>query len=237
MNNLIFKISLSVLCSVPIILFSCEKKPPVQPFEKTFTVPTFNRVYAGEIFHVTVNKGADFKVQARGDEQYVNHLQLSVENNILTVAFDNSISYPGPVDIIITMPLLISVNLAGGSSATISGFQGQPTVLRAVLSGRSQATIIGTGVNTNVEVGGVSILTITGNTESLYGQISADGRLNAYGLLSTETDLSLTGTSKAYVLVQNTMFGSVSDESKLYYKGNPATTHFETYGNGVIIHE
>jgi len=237
MNNLIFKITLSVLCSVSIIFLSCEKKNPVQPFEKTFTVPTFNRVYAGETFNVTINKGADFKVQARGEEQYVNHLQVSVENNILNVSFDNSIAYPSSLDIVITMPLLVSVNLAGGSSGSVSGFQGQPTVLRAVLSGHSQATIVGTGVNTNVEVGGLSILTIAGSTESLYGQISADGRLNAYGLLSTETDLSLTGSSKAYVLVQNTLFGSVSDESKLYYKGNPTMTHFETYGNGIVIHE
>jgi hypothetical protein len=238
MKNCILKNALWILTTLSLTLCSCEKqKPTTETFEKTFNLSSFNRVYAGETFNIIINKGAEFNVTARGEESYVNHLQFTVSNNILTVSFDNSIAYPTVVDIAITVPLLVSINLAGGSRGTIRGFGGQPTVLRAVLSGRSQATIIGTGINTNVEVGGLSSLTITGNTENLYGQISADGRLNAYGLLSTETDLSLTGTAKAYVLVQNALFGSASDESRLYYKGNPSTTHFETYGNGSIIHD
>jgi len=230
--------SLLGLFFLSITILSCKKEnSTAQPFEKTFNLPAFARVYAGEAFNVTITQGAEFKVQARGSERYVNHLQLSVENNILNIALDNSISYPGPLDITITMPLLISVNLAGGTTGTVTGFQGQPTVLRVVLSGHSSATITGTGINTNVEVGGLSSLTINGDTENLYGQISSEGRLNAYGLLSREIDLSLTGTAKAFVHVQHTLFGSVADDSRLHYKGNPSTTHFEIYGNGAIVHE
>lgn len=237
MKSFILRSSLAAF-SLAIILSSCKKEnSTTQPFEKTFNVSSFNRVYAGEVFNVIVNKGTEFKIQARGNEMYVNHLELTVTNNILNITFDNSLAYPGPVDIIITMPFLVSVNLAGGATGTVTGFQGQPTVLRAVLSGHSNATITGTGINTHVEIGGLSSLTITGDTENLYGQISADGKLNAYGLLSTEVDLSLTGTARAYVLVQHTLFGSMSDESRLHYKGNPSITHFETYGNGAVIHE
>ncbi|HEV8285326.1 MAG TPA: DUF2807 domain-containing protein [Chitinophagaceae bacterium] len=239
MKNVISLVIFSLL-ALPIFLSSCKKeKDTVQTkpdFEKTFDVTGFNRIYAADTFHFAIKKGNEFKVVAKGAENDVNKVQCRIDNNqILNISFEGDVK--GNVEITITLPLLVSLNLAGGAKASVTGFQGQPTVLRAVFSGRAKGTISGTGVNTNVEVGGFSELTITGSTGNIYGQISADGKLNAYGLVSTEVDLSLTERAKAYVVAQNVLFGSASDDSRLYYKGNPATTHFETYGNGAIIHE
>ncbi len=225
--------------ALPAFLFSCKKEKvntKSQTFEKAFNVTNFNRIYAGETFHLVIKKGNEFKLAAKGSAKAINQIQCAVDNNkILDITFAEYVT--DTVEVSITMPLLVSLNLAGGATALVTGFQGQLTVLRAVFSGKSKGAITGTGINTNVAIAGFSELTITGATENIYGEISGDGKLNSYGLVSTKADLSLTGRARAYVLVQNTLFGSASDDSRLYYKGNPSTTYFETYGNGLIIHE
>jgi hypothetical protein len=234
MKNWFLFFSLALLCA------SCDKEKQECPgsSEKTFTITGFTKINAGDAHHITINKGNEFSIKANGCTSDLNDLELTLDaNHILDIHYRNHKQNRYRVDFTITMPQLIAANLSGAAKGTISGFGGQNSVIRTVLSGASECTVAGTGINAAVEISGASKLVLTGNTESLYGNISGASRLEAYGVAATEVDISVSGSSKAYVRPLQVLIAEATGSSQVYYKGNPATKHFETSGNGKIIQE
>ncbi|MEP7376148.1 MAG: head GIN domain-containing protein [Chitinophagaceae bacterium] len=230
-----------ILLSILSLLFaSCDKEKQECPgsSEKTFATTGFTKVNAGDAHHLTINKGNEFSIKARGCASDLNDLELTIDaNHILNIHYRSYKQNRYRVDFTITMPQLIAVNLSGAAKGTINGFGGQNSVIRTVLSGASECTVSGTGINAAVEISGASKLVLSGNTESLYGNISGASRLEAYDVTATEVDISVSGSSKAYVRPLQVFFAEATGSSHIYYKGNPATKHFETSGNGKIIQE
>ncbi|MGZ8552520.1 MAG: GIN domain-containing protein [Chitinophagaceae bacterium] len=223
-----------------LVFFSCEKEKRDCPgsTEQSFSLTGFTKIYAGDANTVTITRGDAFSIKAKGCASDLADLDLSIDaDHILAIEFKNYEKNRYRVDFIITVPTLISVNLSGAAKGNISGFQGQNSVIRTVLSGASECVLNGAGVNVAVDISGASKLIASGSTESLYGTISGASSLEAYGISSTEVDISVSGNSKAYVLPVHTLFVEASGNSRVYYKGNPVTTHFETSGNGKVIHE
>lgn len=229
-----------LLLCLAILVGSCDKENKECPSstEQTFALTGFSRVNAGDAHHVTITKGTEFSIKASGCSNDLNDLELTIDaNQSLEIKYKRYRKNRYRVDFSITMPTLTSVNLSGASKGFISGFAGQNSVIRTILSGASQCIMTGTGINASVEISGASQLTLSGNTESLYGNISGASQLNAYGVAATEVDISVSGSSKAYVNPLESFFASASGSSQIYYRGNPTTKHFETSGNGKIIHE
>jgi hypothetical protein len=220
------------------VLFSCEKQREDSPIiEKEINLSGFNRIYAGERFNLIITKGNNFYIKVKGPSNDVNDMEFDVSNGILDIQYSHYENHRPRVDVIITLPMLTTVNLAGAGTGTIDGFQNEPYVIRTILSGASKLTLSGTGINTNLEITGASQLIVSGATKNLYGNISGAGKLNAYDLVSTEVDISASGGSQAYVRVVQALFAEASGGSRIYYKGNPPEKHFETSGGGQVIHE
>jgi len=229
-----------LILSTTLLFFSCDKERQECPgaTEKTFAITGFTKVNVVDAHHVTITKGNEFSIKANGCATDLNDLELTLENNhILNIKFKNFRNDRYRVDFTITMPLLVSANLSGASKGIVSGFGGQNTVIRTVLSGASECSISGTGINASLDISGGSRLYLSGNTESLYGIISGASELRSYDVTATEVDISVSGSSKAYVRPLNVFFAEASGNSLVYYKGSPNTTHFETSGNSKIIHE
>lgn len=237
MKKKVFQLkSLILLPLLTLVLYSCEKDIDNSPVtEKEFDHTNFNKVMAGDVFNVIITEGADFSIRARGPVNSVNEMKLTVSANQLRIEYTVHRNNRPQIDVFITMPVLTSINLSGASKGSVSGFAGSPFNIRAILSGASELDLDGAGVNTEVDISGASKLTVNGTTESLYGVISGAGRLNSYALTSTEVDLTLSGGSTAYVNVVESIIISASGGSKVYYKGNPPTKHFETSGGSEVI--
>ncbi|MEI9912798.1 MAG: DUF2807 domain-containing protein [Bacteroidota bacterium] len=219
---------------------SCEKEKKECPgaTEKNFALTGFTSINAGETFTVTVTKGTDFSIKATGCADDLADLALSVgAGGILDLKYRAYKMNRYRVDFIITLPVLTALHLNGAAKGTINGFSGQPVVVKNVLSGASECTMTGTAINAQIELSGTSVLHLTGNTETLHGNISGNSQLNSYGTNATEVDISVSGTSKAFVKPMERFFAEASGQSRVYYKGNPTTTQFVTSGNGRIIRE
>src|SRR5688572_12673488 len=232
--------NLILIFSSALIIVSCEKEKQECPgaTEKTFAITGFTKVFAGDAHHVTISKGSEFSIKANGCSGDLNDLELNLESNhILNIKYKNFKNDRYRVDFTITMPHLVSVNLSGASRGNISGFAGQNSVIRTILSGASECSVSGTGINAQFDVSGASKLYLSGNTESLYGTVSGTSELRSYDVAATEVDISVSGSSKAYVRPLDVFFAEASGNSVVYYKGSPNTTHFETSGNSKIIHE
>lgn len=226
---------------IPVLIFvlaSCRKSgwEDSPPAEKEFNLTGFTKIAAGEKFNLIVNKGT-FSIKAGGPTNDVDEIEMKVVNSILEIRYKNYRSYRPEVDITITLPDFVSIHLSGAATGSVNDFQDIQHVTRAILSGASKLTMNGTGINMQVDISGASQLDITGNTGSLYGSISGAGKLNAYELFSDEVDIEVSGGSTAYVNPVNAIFATASGGSRIYYKGDPTTKHFETSGGGEVIKE
>jgi hypothetical protein len=221
-----------------IFIVSCDKKHECPSTERTFDLTGFTKINAGDAHQVTITKGDEFSIKARGCTVDLNDLELTLESNqILNIKYKNSWNDRYRVDFTITMPRLVSVNLSGASKGFISGFGGQNTVIRTVVSGASECSVSGTGINASVDISGASRVYLSGNTEHLYGTISGASELRSYDVSATEVDITVSGSSTAYVRPLQSIFADASGNSVVYYKGTPTTTHFETSGNSKIVRE
>lgn len=230
-----------LVCAFVLTFFSsCEKEKRECPdaTEKTIAVSGFNKIEAGESFKIDIQKAANFSLKASGCSDDLEDLLLTVDdNNILHIRYKDFRRSRYQVKMTITLPYLVAVNLSGVAKANIDGFAGQSSSIRTVLSGNSEAILNGTGINTSIELSGTSRLTLKGSTLSLYGNISGDARLFSYELSATEVDIATSGTAKGYVYPQQEFYVIASGESRVYYKGNPATKQIETDGTAKVIKE
>ena len=225
---------------IAILIVSCNKERQECPgsTDRTFALNGFTKINAGDAHQVTITKGNEFSIKASGCTADLIDLELSLESNqILNIKYKNSRNVRYRVDFTITMPRLVSVDLSGASKGFISGFGGQNTVIRTVVSGASECTVSGTGINASFDISGASKVYLSGNTESLYGSISGASELRSYDVSATEVDITVSGSSTAYVRPLESIFADASGNSVVYYKGTPTTTHFETSGNSKIVRE
>ena len=230
-----------LLAGLTTLLFTaCDKEKRECPgaTEKTFALNGFTKIKAGETFKIAVIKGDNFSIKASGCNSDLNDLEISVATGgFLDIKYKTYRNDRFRVNFTITLPTLSTIHLSGAANATVSGFSGQNVVIRYILSGNTTVVSTGTGINAQADMSGSSSLTINGNTESLYGTISGNTRLNAYDLSATEVDIAVSGTSKAWVKPVQAIYAEASGEARVYYRGNPATTSFSTSGNGRIIKE
>ncbi|MDP4262860.1 MAG: head GIN domain-containing protein [Bacteroidota bacterium] len=224
------------LPSLLFLLFSCNKHPENSPvIEKEFNLAGFNKIYAGERFNLVITKSNDFHIKIKGPAGDVNDITMSVTNNILDIQYTPDEGLRSKVDLVITLPMLVQLNLSGASNATVNGFHNVTHVIRAVLSGASTCILNGTGINTQIDISGASGLYVIGSTKSLYGTISGAGKLNAYDLTATEVDISASGRSEARVKTIQSLFAEASGGSCILYKGNPIIKNIQTSGGGRVI--
>lgn len=230
-----------LLAGLTVLLFTaCDKEKRECPSsaEQTFSLTGYSKINAGETFNLTILKGNNFSIKATGCSNDLADLDLTVGNgNMLEIKYKNYKRGRYRVDFTITLPSFNFLSLSGDAAATVSGFTGQNSVIRYVLSGNSTADNNGTGINANIELSGASSISLNGNTESLYGNISGNARLHAYELAATEVDIIASGTAKAYVAPLQAIYAEASGEARVYYRGNPPTTAFSASGNGRIIKE
>ena len=229
-----------LLCSiVAVAALSCNKdKECPSSTEQSFALENFSRIAAGENFQVTIRKGTTYSVKASGCSRDLSELELSIGNGqLLEAKYSRYRSSRYRVYLDITLPVLSSVQLSGASRATDNGFADQPSSIRAALSGVAECTLNGTGINTYLDLSGESKLNVSGNTESLSGNMSGASQLNSYGLTSNEVDLTTSGLSKAYVAPLNALYASASGDSRVYYKGNPPLTSIQMSGTAKVIRQ
>ncbi len=222
------------------ILFSCKKdkveNSPV--IEKEFAFAGFNKINSSNTFNIIVSKGVVFQVKAKGPAAYLDDMEVNIINGqTLDIQYAPNYSNRKSVDVFITVPDLLQLTLAAAGKGEINGFANSNHVIRTVLSAGSSCVLNGAPVNVNFVLESGSQLEVNGTTANIYGSLSAGSQLNAYDLTSTEVDIEATSGSVAYVKVQDAIFAAASGGSKVYYKGNPVTKHFETSSGGQVIQE
>jgi hypothetical protein len=231
---------LLLMTVVAIGMFSCEKEPIECPssIEKTIDLAGFTKIVAGEAFHVTIKQGASFSIKAKGCANDLDDLQLSIQNGgVLDARYHQYKNNRYRVDLEVTMPVLVQFSLGGAAKGAVSGFDQQSINMRATLSGTAGCIIEGMPALVKADVSGSGELFLHGTTGDLIANVSGTSKLHAYTATFSDIDIYTDGTAKAYIKSTKSLVALASGDSRIYYKGNPASVNIEESGTAKVVHE
>jgi hypothetical protein len=231
-----FLISITLAC----FLLACEKERVTapNPVEKIFDLTGFTRIHAGETYHVTVKQGAAFRILAKGRGEDVADLVASIEaGNILSLRYNNFKPDRYRLDFEITLPTLLGIHLTDAATGKVDGFGQQNSPVKVVLAGVAQCRLSELPVLVDVFLSANSELTLAGTSGDLLASLLANAKLHAYEATFDDADVYTVAKATAKLKVRKSLAAFASDQSRIYYKGTPASVNVEEEGGGKVIRE
>ncbi|WP_128545924.1 head GIN domain-containing protein [Larkinella soli] len=208
---------------VLVTLTSCDydRIGPYEEDDRTYGLTNFDRLDIGSAFNIKVEQGSAFRVEARGNRNDLDDLEIYTSNGTLHAQFRRNRSRRRyDLYINITMPTLRGVEFSGASRSTIDGFQGLRE-LDITLTGASKSTVDVAADRLNFDLSGASDLDISGGTGLLRGELSGASSLYAFEFPVDEAELDLSGASSARVRVAKRLDVTASGASNVRYRGTP----------------
>lgn len=192
----------------------------------------FDQIRTGSAFKVNVVQGNNFRITATGDRTDVNDLDFYVRNGVLNGGYrNNSRNQRYNMKIDITLPSLSAVDFSGATDAEVGNFNA--STFNAILSGASKLNLDVRTQRLNIDISGASQFYPYGNAQKISGELSGASQLNAFGFLSDEINVNVSGASNARIDVVKHLKINASGASKVRYRGNP-TTEISASGASVV---
>ncbi|MCF0070316.1 DUF2807 domain-containing protein [Dyadobacter sp. CY261] len=236
MKQIFLKISITL--SLALIFQSCvyinkdEDIPPRGETTRTYDFRNFDELEVSDAIRVNVIAGSSFSVEATGERNDLDDLNIFVQDGKLTARYNNSWRKRQRMDIDITMPDLTGVDFSGAVNATIDDFENLPSI-EIDLSGASQCDFEGSGTNLKFDINGASQLNLFGKMKYLDGETSGASQLNAFDLQTEESDLEVSGASNAKIWITRLLKVKASGASTVRYRGNPKVEKEVSGGSNV----
>ncbi|WP_031529376.1 head GIN domain-containing protein [Dyadobacter crusticola] len=214
--------ALLVACSLQSCVYveSDDDIPPRGTSTRTYDFRNFDELEMSDAFRVNVVSGTSFAVSATGEMNDLDDLNIFVQDGKLVARYRDYSRNRKRMDIDIVMPDIEEVNFSGAVRAGIENFENLPS-LKIELSGASQCEFDGSAREMDFNLSGASRLNLFGEAKFLDGELSGASQLLSFGLPVEESDLDLSGASKAEVYVTKKLIVEASGASQVRYKGNP----------------
>jgi hypothetical protein len=238
-NKQVMKLSITILVTSCIVAFVCFiscTKEATNPVTRQFDLMNFNKIEAGDDHEIIITQGAAFSVQARGNSTDLDEIRILVNDGTLKIGYPYYNSNRKRLHIIITMPVLTAAEFAGAAYGKISGFQ-QPVNFRLYLSGNSKFEVNTTAPLMDADVSGTAKLVLHGTAGSLVINVSGQAELQGYDMGVQNVFAKTSGQANAYINTGNVFTADASGQSRIFYKGQPATKNITETGMARVIRQ
>jgi phage shock protein PspC (stress-responsive transcriptional regulator) len=169
-------------------------------FVKQYSAKGFQRVEVGGAYSIEIRQGSEFAVSADGQRDDVDNLDVSVSNGTLEVKDKDDFNFfknqKRRIGLVITMPDLRSVQLAGANKTRISGFRNLDR-LDVGLTGATTSEIDVTTDRLEVSASGASKVILRGRARTADFSLAGACKLEATEMSIDEADVKAVGASKA----------------------------------------
>jgi hypothetical protein len=189
----------------------------------------FQAVEAGSAFVVNIKSGDHFAVSVTTDDNIIDKVLVTRDGSWLRlgVKSDSGIS-PTRLGAEITLPNLTGVSASGATHLTFASFKTDHFTVEA--SGASHVEGAVEAERAHVECSGASKVTLSGSVSKIELNGNGASRLDCAGLMAKQSDLDLSGASKAVIHVTEEMNYQLSGASHLDYSGQPRIGRNECSG-------
>ena len=207
---------------------------------RNFEETGFTQVEVNGGYRVVVRRGATFKVEAGGDNKYLDDLRVERRGDALVIRPRNTSFFGGnwgrgehKVLIRIDMPAIEELQLAGAVQADLSGFDRQER-LKVEQAGASHLRLNGSYGTLKVEQAGACRTTATGSADNLDLDAAGACELAAANLRTRNVTVDLAGVCKARLNVTESIKGDAVGASEIAYSGKPRTANIDATGPSSI---
>jgi hypothetical protein len=190
---------------------------------QTRPLSDFDTLEAGLSFGLSVRQGDEFSVVFVADDNLVDYLVADKNGTTLSFGLKDGYAYNisnVTMRVEVTMPELAELSLNGSSHATLDGFKSMER-FEAELTGSASLTGELEADTTSLNVYGSAYVELAGSSNEL--RIDACGNsvtdLSDFRVKDAALDASCSST--VVVQVDGRLHGEVSQNSRVYYLGNP----------------
>ena len=163
----------------------------------TREVSDFEGVKASGVASVTITVGQPKSVTVNVDENLMEYVETTVENNQLVISTSKSISPSLGLKVEITVPTLSEASVSGVGDIKVVDAAGESLKLR--ISGVGSIVAAGTVTNADVSVSGVGDADLTElKAENVVVSVSGTGDANVYASKSVDAKVSGVGDIVVY---------------------------------------
>lgn len=182
-------------------------------------VSMFTEIEAGSAFEIILEQGEPLTVTVETDDNYLENITTSVENNRLVVE-SSGMKNPTAMKVYIKMPDLTSLELSGAARADSQGeFKINNLDVEASGASKVNMTIDAQLVKSNIS--GASKVLLDGKASSLEAEVSGAALLEALKLVSQSVTIDVSGAGKARVYAVNELNAELSGAGNLAYYDDP----------------
>ncbi len=185
-------------------------------FDKT----GFSGLDIGYGMNLTVTQGAQYLVQIKAKDNIIDLIEMEQQGERLKFTLPLFTSIHSRIDVLITMPMLTTLYLRGGSTAAIM-MDSSNQVFSADLSGGSGLSGSLQAQKLLIKSAGGGRAGLTGQADSLEIRASGGSRIQLEHFPVKNATIDLTGGSTAKVIVSESINVSAAGGSQLFYRGNP----------------
>ncbi|MGZ7048508.1 MAG: head GIN domain-containing protein [Methanobacterium sp.] len=191
---------------------------------QTRDVASFNQIDFNGAGELIITQGDKESVTVQADDNLMNNIKTSVNNNKLTISFDNNMPVPTqPVKIYVTVKDLNSINVTGSGLVKSDNLNVNSLIL--TINGAGNSTLNNLNAQTlNITLSGAGTIKTSGNVNEQNMQISGAGEYNAGNLTSKIATVTINGGGKSTVKVSDTLNAIINGAGQISYIGSPKVT-------------
>ncbi|MFD2720347.1 PspC domain-containing protein [Hymenobacter monticola] len=205
---------------------------------RSFEESGFNRVSVVGGYRVVVRRGDNYKVEAAGSSEGVlSDIRMERDGDELQIKSRNNTSLFGgkwnnsdkKVLIVIELPSIERIELAGSVQADLGGFERQEE-LRVEQAGASHLRLNGDYGTLKVQQAGACRTTATGRADVLDLDAAGACELAAANLATRTATVDVAGVCKARLNVSDRIKGEAVGASEIAYSGKPKNVDLDSTG-------
>ena len=196
----------------------------------------FHGVEVGSAIELFVKQDSAYSVKVEVDDNLQQYVEISESGGTLYVKQRNNTSLDAThgIRVYVTAPEFTHLKASGASRMLSENTLTNSSSTDVGLSGASNAQLDLKTPKITVDVSGASDLAMKGETKDLSIEGSGSSGIKCFDLLAENTDVDISGATKAEVYSSVTLSASASGASDVYYKGKGTVKKQDASGAGSI---
>jgi hypothetical protein len=204
-------------------------------------------------FNLTLRQGPAPKIEVRGEQRVLANVDTSLDGDTLHIAPRGILlRHRQPIEVLVTLPALLSLHVNGSGDHTISGFAGERLdlamdgtgdmrfngryrVIQAGVHGSGDLELTGgNSQSVAAELLGSGSMTLVGATRSLTAEVRGSGDLDARHLRADAASLVHEGSGSSSVYARQHVNVQLTGSGDVTVYGNPNHREVSRSGSGNI---
>ena len=198
------------------------------------TISGFNQVIFTGTGNVVITQGSDFAFRATGPDNVLDALTTDVFSQQLIIGFNGCFNGDYDLNIDITMPEVVELNMVGGVGSIKSSDTLFCSDLLVKFSGFGSMDLNVVAENIETQASGIGQLRYSGSCKSHRVASSTEVEIRAFDLQVQDYDITILRSANHYVAVENTLKALITGTGNVYYRGDP-TVERSGGGSGQVI--